>query len=99
MFKAGLGPNKMQWYLDNADKDNYRCVMLLLPGETQYTRKYVYGYLLKGSEAEKAWDKYYKKKDSYNSKGGVVIKGIAYYIDAGSISYPVGVIIKEVSRK
>jgi hypothetical protein len=99
MFKAGLGPNKMQWYLKAVDRDNYRCVMLLLPGESEYTRKFIYGYILKGSDAEKNWDKYYKKKDKYNKKGGVVIKGIASYIDSGSIPYPVGVVIKEVSRK
>lgn len=99
MFKAGLGPKKMQWYLKDVEKENYECVMLLLPGESEYTRKYVYGYMLRGSDAEKDWNKYYKKKDSYNKKGGVVIKGIAFYIDVGSIPYPVGVIINEVSRK
>ena len=95
-FNAGLGPNKMRWF-DYAPKEDYRCVMLLRPGEEdEYTRNYVLGYILKGSEAEKTWDKYYKKRSKYNEKG-LVISGIGYYLDQ-SYTYPIAVVVKDISR-
>jgi hypothetical protein len=96
-FLAGLGPDKQRWFDHIAEKSDYRCVMLLRPGEDdEYTRNFMLGYILKGSEAEKSWDKYYKKKSRYNGKG-IVIKGLAYYLD-DSYTYPVAVVVKEVSR-
>lgn len=97
-FMAGLGPDKQRWFDHIAGKTDYRCVMLLRPGEEdEYTRNFMLGYILKGSEAEKAWDKYYKKRSRYN-KEGIVLKGLAYYLD-DSYTYPVAVVVKEVSRK
>ena len=98
-FKAGMGGKKYTYLIKSAPRENYECVMLLLPGEKQFTRKFVYGYLLKGSEAHKKWQKYFKKKDSYNTQGGIVIKGTAWYAGNDSYSYPVGVIIDSVSRR
>lgn len=98
MFKAGLGPDKQRWFETIAEKASYRCVMLLRPGEEdEYTRNFILGYILKGSEAEKAWDKYYKKKKNYN-EDGIVIKGLAYYLD-DSYTYPVALVVKEITRK
>lgn len=98
-FKAGLGDTKTTYELDNASRNDYICVMLLKPGESVATREFVYGYLLKGSEAQKDWDKLSKKRDNYNSGGGVTIKGMAYDFKNKNYPYPVGIIIYEVSRK
>lgn len=98
MFKAGLGPDKVRWFEHIAVKNDYRCVMLLRPGEAdEYTRNFMLGYILKGSEAEKAWDKYYKKKDRYN-KDGILMKGLAYYLD-DSYTYPLAIVVKEIFTK
>jgi len=99
MFKAGLGDKKMTWLLKQAPQSDYESVMLLMPGEKVYTRKFVYGYLLKGSDAHKQWAKYLKKRDKYNSEGGILIKGSAWYVGNDSYSYPVGVVIDEISRR
>ncbi|MCP5107916.1 MAG: hypothetical protein GY950_31295, partial [bacterium] len=68
-FKAGMGNPKYTFLLKSAPRSDYDCVMLLMPGEKIYTRKFVYGYLLKGSEAHKKWKKYLKKRDKYNAAG------------------------------
>jgi hypothetical protein len=98
-FKAGIGAKKYDYLLKQAPRSDYECVQLLMPGESQYTRKYAFGYLLKGSEAHKDWQKYSKKKDRYNKKGGITIKGRAWYVGNDNYSYPTGVIIDEVSRR
>jgi hypothetical protein len=95
MFRAGLGPDKQRWFDHIAGRTDYRCVMLLQPGEEdEYTRNFMLGYILKGSEAEKAWDKYYKKLKKYNVEG-IIIKGLAYYLD-DSYVYPAAVVVKEI---
>ncbi|GAH64882.1 unnamed protein product, partial [marine sediment metagenome] len=98
MFKAGLGPNKTTWFIPSAPRSDYKCVMLLLPGESDYTRKYLFGYILKGSEADKSWEKYYKKRDRYNSEG-LIIYGTAWYAGNDNYPYPVGIIVDSVKRK
>lgn len=99
VFKAGLGDPKYTFLLESAPRSDYDCVMLLKPGEKVFTRKFVYGYLLKGSEAFKKWKQYLKKRDNYNAAGGIVIKGEAHYAGSDAYSYPVGVVIDSVSRR
>ncbi|MBN1409867.1 MAG: right-handed parallel beta-helix repeat-containing protein [Spirochaetales bacterium] len=98
IFKAGMGDKKTVYELPNAGKNDYLCFMLLKPGEDTYTRENIYGYILKGSEAEDAWNKLFKKRDNYNKKGGVVIKGLAYDFPNRNYPYPVGVVITEVEK-
>ncbi len=99
-FKAGIGPKKYNYALKKlAPRKDYTCVMLLLPGEKKYTRKYVYGYLLKGSKPFKRWKKYMKKSKKYNKRGGIKIKGTAWYLGKDNSTYPVGVIIDEIRKK
>jgi hypothetical protein len=98
-FKAGMGPTKNDFLLKNAPRSDYQCVRLLMPGESDFTRKYVFGYLLKGSPAAKKWKKYFKKKDKYNKKGGIVIRGTAWFVGNMNYAYPVGIIIDKVSKK
>ena len=98
-FKAGLGDSKYTFLVKSAPRSDYDCVMLLMPGEKVFTRKFVYGYLLKGSEAHQQWRKYMKKRDKYNAEGGIVITGSAWYAGSDAYSYPVGVIIDSVSRR
>ena len=98
-FKAALGPKGTTWFLDEAPREDYLCVKLLKPGEGEYTRKYIYGYLLKGSEAAQKWQRYYRRKDRYNKRGGLTIRGTASYCGKKVYTYPVGVIIKKVSRR
>ena len=99
MFQAGLGSNKIIYELADAPRSTYRCVMLLPPGVNEPTRDYTLGYILKGTEAEKKWDKYYKKKTKNNAAGGIWIRGNATYFNKASYPYPVGVIIDKVSKK
>ncbi|MCP4158047.1 MAG: hypothetical protein GY757_60630 [bacterium] len=99
VFKAGMGGKKFTWLLKTAPRDDYECVMLIRPNQKEPTRKFAYGYLLKGSEAHKKWQKYYKKKDKYNSAGGLTFKGKAFYAGTDSYSYPAGIVIDEVKRK
>ncbi|MCX6560187.1 MAG: right-handed parallel beta-helix repeat-containing protein [Candidatus Aminicenantes bacterium] len=96
-FKAGLGMTATSWFLKAAPRENYACVRLLLPGETDATRRYVFGYLLKGSAADKDWAKLLKKRDSLNAEG-VTIKGTAFYIGSDTYDYPVGILIDEVGK-
>jgi len=96
-FKAGMGSTAMSWFLKSAPREDYTCVKLLLPGETDTTRSYVFGYLLKGSAADKQWTTFYKRKDSYNTEG-ITIKGTAFYIGTDTYEYPVAIIIDEIAR-
>ncbi len=99
-FKAGLGPAGTAWLVEKVvSRDDYSCYKLLRPGESDFTLKYVYGYFLKGGKAEKKWLKYYKKRSKYNKKGGIRIKGCAYYIGDDSYSYPVIVVVDQVKKK
>ncbi len=98
-FKAGMGNKQMSFLLKKAPKADYICFQLIKSGDKVPTRNYVYGYILKGSPAEKAWNKLYKKRDKYNKKGGIVIKGRATYLGNDSYSFPVGVIVDVVSKK
>ncbi|MCD4825125.1 MAG: DUF1565 domain-containing protein [Phycisphaerae bacterium] len=102
VFKALIGPPKMTFALKSQGitSDKYICFQLVKPGENpSATRSYVYGYFLKGSEAHKKWQKYAKRAKRYNKKGGLVIKGTASYLGSPSYSYPIGVVVDEVSRK
>ncbi len=100
-FKAGIGSKASTFLLKSKGitSNDYICVKLLKPGESDFTRKYVYGYILKGSEAYKRFEKYYKRKKRYNSQGGIRIKGKAYYIGNDTYTYPVGIVVEEVKRK
>ena len=97
-FKAGMGASATSWLLKNAERANYDCVKLNMPGESQSTIKCVYGYMLKGSAAAKNWAKYLKKKDKY-AKAGLIIKGTIWYAGADTYAYPVCVIVEEVLEK
>ena len=96
-FKAGLGMTATSWLLKAAPREDYACVRLLAPGETDATRRYVFGYLLKGSAADKDWAKFLKKRDALN-KEGVIVKGTAFYVGSDTYEYPVGIIIDEVEK-
>ncbi len=98
-FKAKIGDAKTTFLLENAPRSDYDCYQLVKPTESLPSRKYAFGYFLKGSEAHVKWQKYLKKKDRYNAKGGVRIKGRAYYTGKETYAYPVGAIVDEVSRK
>ncbi len=97
-FKAGIGASCSEYLLKDAPSTDYKCVKLLKPGESDFTRKYVFGYLLKGSEAYKKFMKYSKRKRTYNQRGGITIKGKAYYTGKPTYMYPVGIIIYEVNK-
>ncbi len=98
-FRAGLGDKKTTFELAEAPVSDYYCVMLMLPGATSTsTRDFVYGYILKGSPADKDWIKLEKKKaDTW--KDGVVIKGKVYDFKNQAYPYPVGVIVDSISNK
>ena len=96
-FKAGLGMTATSWLLKAAPREDYACVRLLAPGETAATRRYVFGYLLKGSAADKDWAKFLKKRDALN-KEGVIVKGTAFYVGSDTYEYPGGIIIDEVEK-
>ena len=98
-FKAGIGEeNSYNFFLKQAPKSDYICVKFLKPGESNFTRKYVFGYIQKGSAAYKKYLKYSKRKDRYNKAGGIMVKGKAYYIGNPSYLYPVGIIIYDLRR-
>ena len=97
-FKGGIGQPGGTYLLPNITEKDYACFKLLEPGQTDYTRNYVFCYILKGSEQFKDWVKYTKRRTSYNKKG-LVMKGTAHYIGNDSYSFPVGIVLKEVSRK
>ncbi len=98
-FFAGIGDeNRYDFFLKDAPKSDYICVKLLKPGETNYTRKYVFGYIQKGSAVYKKYLKYKKRKDRYNKSGGIKVKGKAYYIGNPSYLYPVGIIIYQLKK-
>ncbi len=98
-FKARIGEeNSYNFFLKQAPKSDYICVKFLKPGESNFTRKYVFGYIQKGSAAYKKYLKYSKRKDRYNKAGGIRVKGKAYYIGNPSYLYPVGVIIYDLRK-
>jgi hypothetical protein len=97
-LKVGMGNRKSDFVLEEAPNSDYVCFQLLKSGVMPPTRNYVFGYILKGSEAHKKWTKYYKKKNKYNKKGGVKIKGRAFALKNQAYPYPVGLIIDSVKR-
>ncbi|HOJ49545.1 MAG TPA: right-handed parallel beta-helix repeat-containing protein [Spirochaetota bacterium] len=97
-FNAGIGDKKTDYLLKDVTRDNYDCYMILAPGETNYTRKYVFGYFLRGSKAHKALEKYMKKISDINKSGGFTIKGTAFYIGKDTYPYPVGIIIDDIKK-
>jgi hypothetical protein len=96
--KAQMGDAQTVYELEDAPRTDYICVQLVKPGESLPSREYVYGYILKGSQAQVDWDKLFKKRDDYNKAGGVTIKGKAYDFKKTSYQYPVGIIISEVKK-
>ncbi len=98
-FMAGIGQKCSSYFLKEAPRQDYECVKLLRPGESDFTRKYIFGYFLKGSEAHKKFLKYSRRKRTYNSRGGIRIRGKAYYIGNPTYSYPIGVIVYEVKKR
>lgn len=98
-FKAGVGDAKTVYEVAEAPRADYACVQLLVPGATgTSTMDFVYGYFLKGSPAHKVWEDWVKKKDK-TWKDGVAMKGRAFDFKNQSYSYPVGIIVDEVSKK
>jgi len=97
-FKAGLGDKRTTFLLKDATNSDYICVELVKPGESYPTRNLTYGYILKGTDADKEWEKLSKKKDKVNKEGGVSIKGKASYIGKESYSYTTAIIIDEISK-
>ena len=99
--QACMGAKKTVYEIsDIAPRSDYTCVELLISSSKGgSTMDKIYGYLLNGSEAHADWEKLYRKKDNYNSKGGVFIKGQVYSFKNQNYSYPVGIIIQDVSRK
>jgi hypothetical protein len=49
------------------------------------------------TEAAKTWEKLFKKKENYAD--GIIIKGTAFWAGSDNFSYPVGVVIDEVSKE
>ncbi len=97
-FKANLGDKKLVYEIEAAPREEYICVQLLPPGTTGPTMDAVMGYLQKGSEAQKDWDKLFAKKDKYN-KNGITVRGKAYGFKNQNYNYPVGIVILEVDKK
>ena len=97
-FKGGIGQKGGTYLLPGITEKDYACFKLLEPGQTDYTRNYIFCYILKGSEQYKDWLKYTKRRSSYNKKG-LVIKGLAKYIGNDTYSFPVAIELKEISRK
>lgn len=96
-MRVAMGATKLVYEIDAAPRNDYVCVQLLNPGTTGATMDFVYGYLLKGSDAHKDWEKLLKKKDQYNKKG-VLVKGLAYQFKNRNYPYPVGIVILEVAK-
>jgi hypothetical protein len=97
-FKAQMGDVQTVYELENAQRTDYLCVQLVKPGVSLPSREFVYGYILKGSQAQLDWDKLFKKRDDYNKAGGVTIKGKAYDFKNAAYPYPVGIILVEVKK-
>jgi hypothetical protein len=97
-FKAGIGEKKNFFLLKDAPNSDYICVEIIKYGDSYPTRNCVYGYILKGTETDKEWEKLSKKKDKINKEGGVSIKGKATYIGNESYSYTTAVIIDEIIK-
>ena len=98
-FKAGVGDSKTVYEIAEAPRTDFACYQLLIPGATgTSTMDFVYGYFLKGSPAHKVFEDWLKKKDK-SWKEGLSMKGRAFDFKNQSYSYPVGVIVDEVSKK
>lgn len=98
-FKAGLGDVKTIFEISEVTSTDYICIMLMAPGATSTaTRDIVYGYILKGSSADKDWKKLSPTKNK-TWKNGVVIKGKVYDFKNKNYTYPVGVVIDSISTK
>ncbi|MBN1505573.1 MAG: right-handed parallel beta-helix repeat-containing protein [Sedimentisphaerales bacterium] len=98
-FKAQMGPSATSFLLKDAPQSDYVCYKLEKPGDSSgATRNCVFGYLQKGSDAHKNWEKLYAKKDTYNKQGGIVVKGTAWYLGTETYPYPVGIIVAEVNK-
>lgn len=97
-FKAGIGEKKNTFVLKDAPNSDYICVELIKPGESYPTRNYAYGYILKGTDADKEWEKLGRKKDKINKEGGISVKGKATYTGNESYSYTTAVIIDEIVK-
>ncbi len=97
-FKAGIGEKKSTFLLKDAPNSDYICVELTKPGESYPTRNYVYGYILKGTDVDKEWEKLSKKKGNINKEGGISVKGKASYIGNESYSYTTAIIIDEIVK-
>ncbi len=98
-FKAGIGSSCYNYFLKDAPEKDYACIKLLKPGESDFTRKYIFGYFLKGSKAHQKLLKYLKRRRTYNQRGGIRIRGKAYYIGNPTYRYPVAVIVYEVRKR
>jgi hypothetical protein len=98
MFKAGMGGSKYTWLLSDFSKEQYLCWQILKPGEKETTRDYIFGYILKGSPADKAWQKYARNKKDYQLGGTLTFKGTAYYFNDKTYPYPVAVVIEEIEE-
>lgn len=94
--RAGMGPKDFSYLLAAAPREKYDCYKLNHPGEPAMTMKYVFGYFLRGSAADKAWQRLMKRKDDFAAEG-VIIKGGAHYLGKDAYNYPVGIIVDEVS--
>ena len=98
-FKAQMGQPQMTYLLKKAPRNDYVCFQLVKMNQNpDATRDFVYGYILKGSQAHKAWQKYFKKRQRYNKKG-LKFRGTAWYLGSESYKYPVGIIVDEITRK
>jgi len=96
-FKAGMGPSSHTFLLKQAPDNDYLCFKLLRQGQTDFTRDYIFGYILKGSSVHKMWLKLYKRRVNYN-RSGITFKGQAYYTGDDSYTFPVGLVIESIER-
>jgi len=99
-FKALMGNGSAVFEINkHAPRSDYICVELIKQGQNpDASREKVYGYLLKGTAAYNKWMKYEKKRNRYNTEGGINIKGKLYSFDNQSYPYAVGIVIDSVKR-
>ena len=98
MFQAAMGDLKMTYEIDEAPRTDHKCFQLIESGKMPPTRDHVWGYILKGTDADKKWKKYQKKAAKYNKKGGIWIYGRAYDFKNQNYAYPVGIVIDRVEK-
>jgi hypothetical protein len=96
-FKAGMGSSSHTYLLKQAPDKDYLCFKLLRPGQTDFTRDYIFGYILKGSSVHRMWLKLYKRRGNYN-RSGITFKGQAFYTGDDSYTFPVGLVIESIER-